>query len=131
MQLGAEKTFLVGTPDTLLDSVNAADTAGVIFQDDGTTGYFYAVRPGAELFLLDALHVYNVADVADRDQPVTVQLFWTADETAAALLLNGRCHALHDFAQPAGFCRHAFPPKPEQARPRELTDELVEQYFAA
>ena len=56
MRLGAELKFLVGTSDTLFDSVNAADRAGVIFQDDGTTGYFYAIEPGAELLLLDALH---------------------------------------------------------------------------
>ena len=130
MQLGAELKFLVGTPDTLLDSVNTADSAGVIFQDDGTTGYFYAIRPGSELLLLDALHVYDAVDVADREQPVTAQLFWNTEETAA-LIISGHCHALYDFQRQAGFCRNAFPPKPEQPLPRELTDELVEQYFAA
>ena len=131
MQLGAELKFLVGTPDTFLDTVNTADSAGVIFQDDGTTGYFYAIRPAAELLLLDALHVYDVADVADQEKPVTAQLFWNAEETAAALIINGYCHALYDFERQAGFCRTAFPPKAEQVLARELTDELVEQYFAA
>ncbi len=131
MQLGAELQFLVGTPETLLDSTNTADNAGVIFQDDGTTGYFYAIQPGTELLLLDALHVYDVASVADREKPVTAQVFWNAEETAAAFIINGYCHALYDFQRQAGFCRNAFPPKAEQALPRELTDELVEQYFAA
>lgn len=131
MQLSAELKFLVGTPDTFLDTVNAADNAGVIFQDDGTTGYLYAIRPAAELLLLDALHIYDAADVADREQPATVQLFWNAEETAAALIINGRCHALYDFQRQAGFCRTAFPPKAGQTLPRELTNELVDQYFAA
>lgn len=132
MQLGAELKFRVGPPDTIFDSVNAADSAGVVFQDDGTTGYLYAIRPAAELLLLDALHVYDAADVADRAQPVTAQLFWNAEETAAALVINGHCHALYDFQRQAGFCRNAFPPAPNgQALPRKLTDELVDQYFAA
>ena len=132
MQLGAEANVTVGTPDTLLDSTAAAGTLGVVFEDDGTTGYFYAVRPGSEHTILDALHVYNVADVEDRQIPVTVQLFWTVTESAAALIINGYCHALYDFQRQAGFCRNAFPPAQNgQLLKRELTDELVEQYFAA
>ena len=131
MQLGTEVKFKVGTP-TLLDSTAAAGNIGVMFEDDGTTGYLYAMRPGAELELLDALHIYNVADVADRRVPVQAQLFWTVEETAAALVINGHCHALYDFQRQAGFCRNAFPPaRQPQAQRRELTDELVEQYFAA
>lgn len=132
MQLGAELKFLVGTPDTIFDSANSADRAGVIFQDDGTTGYLYAIRPGSELLLLDALHIYDAVDVADREKPVTAQLFWNEGETAAALLINGYCHALYDFERQAGFCRTAFPPATNgQTLKRELTDELVERYFAA
>lgn len=132
MQLGAKAKVTVGTPDTFLDSTAAAGTLGVVFEDDGTTGYFYALRPGTENAILDALHVYNVADVEDRQIPVTVQLFWTVTETAAALIINGYCHALYDFQRQAGFCRNAFPPAPNgQVLKRELTDELVEQYFAA
>ncbi|AWM34592.1 DUF2251 domain-containing protein [Hymenobacter nivis] len=132
MQLGTEATVVVGTPDTLLVSTAAAGTAQVIFEDDGTTGYFCAVAPGPETVILDALHVADVADVADRSIPVAVQLFWTVGETAAALVINGHCHALYDFQRRAGFCRNAFPPAPHgQVPKRELTDELVEQYFGA
>jgi len=73
-----------------------------------------------------------VADVEDRRLPVTVQLFWTVEETAVALIINGQCHALYDFQRQVGFCRNAFPPAQHgQTLKRELTDELVEQYFAA
>jgi hypothetical protein len=117
MNLGAEAKITVGTPDTLLESTVAAGERSVIFEDDGTTGYFYAVRPGAELEMLDALHVYDVANVTDRQIPVTVQIFWDEAESAAVLLINGR---------------NAFPPaRNEQTLKRELTDELIEQYFAA
>ncbi|WP_210519133.1 DUF2251 domain-containing protein [Hymenobacter terricola] len=132
MQLGAEAKITVGTPETFLESTATAGTMRVVFEDDGTTGYLYAIRPGPELHILDALHVYDVAKVADRQIPVTVQLFWDATETAAALIINGHCHALYDFQRMAGFCRNAFPPaRNGQLAKRELTDEVVEQYFAA
>ena len=131
MQLGAEVKFTVGT-ETFLDSTAAKGGVGVVFEDDGHTGYLYAVAPGAEITILDALHIYNVDDVADRQLPVTAQLFWTVGETAAALIINGYCHALVDFQRPAGYCRTAFPAAPNGQVPRrELTDELVEQYFGA
>ncbi|TPG62278.1 DUF2251 domain-containing protein [Hymenobacter nivis] len=131
MQLGAEIKFTVGT-ETFLDSTVSKGSVGVVFEDDGDTGYLYAVAPGAEITILDALHVYDVASVTDRHIPVKAQLFWTVEETAAALVINGHCHALYDFQRRAGFCRSAFPPAPHgQVPKRELTDELVEQYFGA
>jgi hypothetical protein len=132
MHLGPEEKITVGTPDTIVESTAAGGAHSVIFEDDGTTGYFYAVRPGAELEILDALHVYDVADVADRHLPVKVQLMWDETWTAALLLLNGYGHALYDFQRAAGFCRNAFPPATNgQLLKRELTDELIQQYFEA
>jgi len=132
MHLGPEEKITVGTPDTIVDSTAAGGAHSVIFEDDGTTGYFYAVRPGAELEILDALHVYNVEDVADRHLPVKVQLVWDETWSAALLLLNGYGHALYDFQRAAGFCRNAFPPATNgQLLKRELTDELIQQYFEA
>jgi hypothetical protein len=132
-----EEQFLIGQPapgadNRLLSSTAAHGSYEVMFEDDGTTGYFYAIstRPGPEL--LDALHVYNVADIADRQVPVAASIIWNEAEDAAAFVLNGYCHALYDFHQRAGFCRTGFPPpRQEQEVSRELTDELVDQYFSA
>jgi hypothetical protein len=132
MHLGAEAKVTVGTSDTLLESTAAAGERSVIFEDDGTTGYFYAIRPGAELEILDALHVYDVASIADRQIPVTVQIFWAENRAAAVLLINGHSHALYDFERSVGFCRNAFPAaRNQQLLKRKLTDELVEQYFSS
>ncbi|KUG06335.1 DUF2251 domain-containing protein [Solirubrum puertoriconensis] len=137
MIVGAEEQFRIGQPDAGADNWLLASKAShqefeVMFEDDGTTGYFYAIRSKPEPEILDALHVYNVADVADRNVPVTAQVLWDETEGAAALVLNGYCHALFDFRQLAGFCRNAFPPPMQaQSAPRELTDDLVDQYFSA
>jgi hypothetical protein len=132
MHLGTEEKVVVGTPDTILDSTAPGGERSVVFEDDGTTGYFYALRPGAETPIVDALHVYDVATVADRHIAVKIQLVWDESWTAAVLLINGHSHALYDFQRSAGFCRNAFPAaRNDQFPKRELTDELVEQYFAA
>jgi hypothetical protein len=139
MNLGAEQQFLVGEPPegetelVIASFPPASKGLGAVFEDDGTTGYFYVVDQGGEdMEMLDALHIYDVADVTDKQEPVTAQIFWNEEENAVALILNGTCHALYDVKRQAGFCRNAFPEaKNGQTEPRVLTDELVEQYFAA
>jgi hypothetical protein len=50
----------------------------VVFEDDGDTGYFYALAPtpSGELELLDALHVYN-AEAELRGSDIRVELAWS------------------------------------------------------
>ncbi|MBC6608486.1 DUF2251 domain-containing protein [Hymenobacter sp. BT188] len=137
MILSVEEKFRVGEPEPgeknrLIGSTAANNDFQVLFEDDGTTGYFYALRNDAELELLDALHIYNVADIEDREMPITAQIFWDEAQNTAVLLINGASHALYDFQRQAGFCRNAFPPAQNgQIGSRELTDELVDRYFAA
>lgn len=60
---------------------------GIIFEDDGDTGYFYAAHEAQGIF--DALHIYNVHDIADRDIPSTISLLWDETFDLAALEING------------------------------------------
>ena len=80
---------------------------GIVFEDDGNTGYFYAAH--TEQGILDALHIYNVKDVTDRDTPSTISLLWDETFDLAALEINGYIHAVFDFIAHAGYCRNAFP----------------------
>ena len=132
MHLGTEEKITVGTPDTVVESTARGGEQSVVFEDDGTTGYFYAVQSGVEMEILDALHVYDVANVVDRHIPVKVQVVWDESWSAAVLLINGYGHALYDFQRSAGFCRNAFPAATNgQLAKRELIDELTQQYFEA
>lgn len=81
-----------------------------VFEDDGETGYFYAVDPSvAEQPIQDALHIYNVMQVSDRAVPITVEIGWTSDSRKAALMINGYTHAVFDFEKRQGYCRTGFP----------------------
>jgi hypothetical protein len=104
-----EHTFQVGS-----DVFVAEDAPGgrysAFFEDDGETGYFYAVDLGKpNNTILDAVHIYNVAKVLDRDRPSTLTIVWSEDGSKCALLINGHAHAAFDFAAKRGYCRTNFP----------------------
>lgn len=127
MLLALEETFIVGQ-DTFFDSVSPTTSFGVTFEDNLETGYFYAVDTKPDLQILDALHIYNVANVTDKDKPSKIQIGWTDNDEIASLLINNYCHAIFDFKEKAGYCRNGFPEsngKWTQIQTRTLTDELV------
>jgi hypothetical protein len=59
--------------------------------------------------ILDAVHIYNVANVMDRDQPSTLFIAWSDDGSRCALLINDYPHAAFDFKAKRGYCRTNFP----------------------
>jgi hypothetical protein len=79
----------------------------VVFEDDGETAYLYALDLRREDNpILDALHICNAGDVG----PCRLDLAWTDDGAAVALLLDGEAYAMVDFAEPRLMCRNGFPP---------------------
>ena len=132
MILDLEETFTVGH-DTFFDSVSPTSSFGVTFEDDLTTGYFYAVDTKPDLQILDALHIYNVADITDKDKPSKIQIAWSDNGKIASLLINGYCHAIFDFENEAGFCRNVFPEtngKWTRKHDRTLTDDMINEIFS-
>jgi hypothetical protein len=104
----------------------------VTFEDDLTTGYFYAVDTKPNLQILDALHIYNVADVVDTDKPSKIQIAWSDNGKISSLLINNYCHAIFDFENNEGDCRNGFPESSEKwakVQGRTLTDEVIDNIF--
>jgi len=131
MILDLEEQFTVGQ-DTFFDSVSPTIDFGVVFEDDLTTGYFYAVNITEEQEILDGLHIYNAEDVIDKDRPCKIQITWSDDGLIASLLINNFCHAIFDFENKAGYCRNGFPDNKTgwiQIKERILTDELIDSLF--
>lgn len=123
-----EQIFKVGE-DIFLDST-AENKNAVVFEDNGETGYFYAVDRSNDLKVLDGLHIYNVADVADRHIPSTLKILWIEDESKVFLSINNYYHAVFDFKNKAGYCRNAFPESNSdwtKSNNRKLTDELLQE----
>ena len=83
----------------------------VVFEDDEDTGYFYGLNlSNEEQPILDALHIYNVQNVADKDIPSKVEIVWSDDGLKACLVINRYPHAVFDFESRKAFCRNNFPP---------------------
>lgn len=91
-----------------IDSPTSSFSA--IFEDDGNTGYFYACnRDGADPTVVDAIHIYSVDNVVDREQESTVDILWSPDGLKAALLINARPRAVIDFAARCAYSPGGLP----------------------
>src|SRR5215510_3958853 len=105
-----KQRFLPGA-DTWIASDSATSSFSGVFEDDGETGYFYAIdRSREEGSILDAVHIYDVSTVTDRDRESELEVSWSSDGLKAGLLINQTLHALIDFASSRAYCRNNFPP---------------------
>ena len=85
-------------------------TYSAIFEDDGETGYFYAYdRARDNSPILDAVFIYNVKYVKDRDKASEAMIYWSNTHDKCALNINGYPHAAFDFEARRGFGRADFP----------------------
>ena len=123
------ENFTVGTPE-VLESFFEHIPYGVVFEDDGDTGYFYAASQDG---ILDALHIYNVEDVSDKHIPNHVLILWDDACTIAALCINDYIHAVYDFVAQAGYCRNGFPETDGEwvkVENHVLDDELLDKILS-
>ncbi len=82
----------------------------VVFEDDGDAGYFYALDYSAtEQPIQEAMNIYDVHNVTDKNKPSVVRIVWSSDGTKASLWINNYPHAVFDFTAKRGYCRTNFP----------------------
>ena len=82
---------------------------GVVFEDDGATGYFYATD-GSNTEILDALHVYDCQTTDALQAGDQVFVVWNPARRRAGLFYRERFQAVFDFAAKRGVCRTGAPP---------------------
>ena len=128
-----EQPFVIGEGVFAPSDASENNYSGV-FEDDGDTGYFYAAEriDGPDgLRILDALHIYNVDEIAEEERKAVLKIIWSRDWLKCALIINGYCHAVFDFDRHGGYNRNEFPPPNEvwTVGDRVLTDELVATLF--
>jgi len=104
--------------EMVLSDESPTSPCGVTFEDDGETGYFYALdlgRRSGDNQIVDALHLYDANQVVDRDRPSMVSILWSSDGMKSCLLINRYPHAVFDFSGRRGYSRNNYPitPSPE------------------
>lgn len=103
-----QKCF-VGMP-TAVEAYADHTPFAAVFEDDGEVAYFYGLDtrlPNQPI--VDAMYVYNVCKMSDRDVARDVDIVWSADQQRVALLIDGYAHAAFDFAAHRGYCRSNLP----------------------
>jgi hypothetical protein len=58
---------------------------------------------------VNALNIYDVAAVTDRDISSIARIVWSENGLHSALLINNYPHAILDFQAKRGCCRTGFP----------------------
>lgn len=125
--LAAEGTLIVGTP-IVIEGPSSSTSLAVVFEDDGQTGYFYALDMTDSMNpIQDAMHIYNVKNVADWQKPSVVHIVWSQDGLKAELLINRYPHAVFDFQAKRGYCRTGFPSGAGQWNPSHDWDDAAIQ----
>jgi hypothetical protein len=105
-----KETIRVGEA-AVVQSASPVGRYQAVFEDDGATGYFYALDTArTDNPIVDALHIYNVSAVADREQPCQLHIVWSGDGLKTVLFLNSYPHAVYNFEAQRGCCRTGFPP---------------------
>ncbi|HET9913092.1 MAG TPA: DUF2251 domain-containing protein [Anaerolineales bacterium] len=119
----------IGNPITL-ECPSPKTSFGVVFEDDGETGYLYGLNfENEEQPILDALHIYNVKDIVDKDVSVKVEIIWSEDGLKACLQINGFPHAVFDFESSKAYCRTNFPrPDRRFTNSHKWNDEALELF---
>jgi len=124
-RIDIEETIEVGEA-LVLTSESPTSSYAVVFEDDEDTGYFYAVSMvDSDFRILDAMHIYNVKNVADRNKPSRVTIAWSEDGMKAALLINDYAHAIFNFEEKQGYCRTNFPTPGTGWKGHEWSDEAL------
>ncbi len=71
--------LIVGEPQ-VIESLSPEGPFSAVFEDDGVTGYFYALDESLEGNpIQDALHIYTAEEVSDGNIPSDVKIGWSED----------------------------------------------------
>ena len=109
-QIELQESFQVGEASVFECPAPSTDNM-VVFEDDGESGYFYAVDgSGEEVKILDAILVYEVGNISDHKMPRKLEIVWAADGQKACLVINNVPHVIFDFEARRAYSRSGFPP---------------------
>ncbi len=121
LQVGKSDAFEARSPD---------GRYSVVFEDDGDTGFLYALdySKSEKNPIQEAMSIYDVKSVTDREKPSEVVLVWTSDSRQAALFINSYPHAVFDFGTKRGYSRRNFPKPGKWGTDFKWDDSVVDAF---
>jgi hypothetical protein len=74
------------------------------------------------------LHVYDVENVANAEIPSVVEIWWSEDDSATALVINEHPHAVFDFRDRRAVCRTGAASSDAFEGPHHWDDAVLERF---
>lgn len=129
--LTLENQIYIGQANQQGSTSNQQPNFSVIFEDDGETGYFYAIDMQQDPVIVDSVHIYNVSAVEERHIARKLQICWNKSGDFAILLINDYPHAAFDFVKLIGYNHSKFPPSNLTSlwSREEIGDEQLKQWL--
>jgi hypothetical protein len=84
------------------------DDFGVVFEDNGETGYFYATNASASE-IYDAMHIYDRSNGDGIDPGEEIYVVFSNERKRVGLFFHDQFQAVFDFKAQRGVCRTGFP----------------------
>ena len=99
---------------------------GVVFEDSGETGYFYATTENFQN-VYDTLHLYDTKEGDVLTSADEIFIVWSPTLLKAAMYYHEKFQAVIDFKNQKACCRTGFPtPKEDWCKSsHEWDDSLV------
>lgn len=132
LYLTLEDKLLISQPKQIGTHSTQQPHLAVIFEDDGDSGYFYAIDTQQKEAIVDSLHIYNVAAVEQKQIERKLQICWSEDGYFALLLINDYPHAAFDFKQLIAYNHNQFP-QPDITSlwsHKFITEDLIKQWLS-
>ncbi|OBW94586.1 DUF2251 domain-containing protein [Gallibacterium salpingitidis] len=131
LHLTLEDQLFISQPKQLGTHSSQHENLAVVFEDDGETGYFYAIDTQQEEAIVDCLHIYNAASVEQKETARQLQICWSEDGYFAILLINDYPHAAFDFKRLIAYNHNQFPQPAITSlwSHKLITDELIKQWL--
>ncbi|MDG6895583.1 DUF2251 domain-containing protein [Volucribacter amazonae] len=130
MLLGLEDDLYIGKAKQIGSTAMEQPQYSVMFEDNGETGYFYAIDTSKPQPVVDALFVYNVASVEQPQLVRKLEICWANNGTMALLFINDYPHAVFDFTRLVGY-NHSKYPEPDLATMwsrQQIDEDLIKQW---
>ena len=108
------------------DSPNTEFTA--IFEDDGEAGYLYAHNRAENSRVVEAVQIYNVSSVVDKEWESECKILWSTDGMKALLLINDFPQAMLDFAEQCSYGRRGVQPQPGEWHRSTWNENLLKLF---
>ena len=128
----AEEKFKIGN-EAVIEADSPQGSFVAVFEDDGSTGYFYAVDTASrDPVIQDAVHIYSIGGDVERGKEGVAKIGWTSDSQKAALVIDNHVHAVFGFVKKQGYCRTGYPAPPRNniwlTRGHEWEDGALESF---